>query len=84
MGDLKVEDLQGTLEACEMKVIEIGNERQEEQALFSRLKKIKQTTILKEEQRQNVNSKTIRRKMTNHKLSRIEKILPRTRKEEFL
>jgi len=39
LGDLKVEDLQGTLEACEMKVIEIGNEKQEEQALFSRLKK---------------------------------------------
>jgi len=39
LSDLKIEDLQGTLEAHEMKVTEIVNERQEEQALLARFKK---------------------------------------------
>jgi len=39
LGDLKVEDLQGTLKAREMKVINRGNERQEKQTLLARFKK---------------------------------------------
>ena len=38
LGDLKVEDLQGTLKAREMKVINRGNERQEKQTLLARFK----------------------------------------------